>query len=161
MPGNTVRCGVQQVRAAAVDHRAPTWRRRLHTEPEEAQRGLRQDGGSHAKRRLHGHDGQGGRQHVMRERTPRARAERPGRHDILELLRAHHLRPDQARVAHPPDDRERQDDVDKTGAEDCNEGDGEQDAGEREQDVHHSADQLIDAAAVVSGERTEERAHGR
>ena len=79
--------------------------------------------------------------------------------DVFALAGGQHLGADQAGVADPSADDEGQDEVPQAGAEKGDEGDGQQDTGEREKRVHHDdVDEAVDPSAVVSGERADEGA---
>jgi hypothetical protein len=74
-------------------------------------------------------------------------AERPRRLHELELPCTQHLPPDQPRIANPTNQRERDDDVRQTGAEHGDHGNGQQQTGKCEQDVHQPAQNFVDDSA--------------
>ncbi len=79
--------------------------------------------------------------------------------DEFALARRQYLGADQAGVADPSADRERQDQVEYPGAEKGDEGDGQQDAGKGKEGVHdHDVDDAVHASAVVPGDAANDQA---
>src|SRR5262249_21986572 len=99
---------VEEMRAAAAEHRSPAWRWRLHAEPEKAQCGLADDRTGHAQRRLND-DSRDGCGYDVTEEHPRGGCpDRAGSLHILELARTENLPTHDARIAHPADDGQRE-----------------------------------------------------
>ena len=88
-------------------------------------------------------------------------AEGARRLHVLQLARAQRLPAHEARVAHPADHAEREDDVRQARPEDRDERDRQQDAGKRHQDVDRAADHIVHGAAEVAGDRAERHADER
>ncbi len=81
----------------------------------------------------------------------RARANRPRRLDVFQLADTQHLTPHETRVADPPDDRQREQDVPQTGPQHRHERDGEQQSGKRQEDVDQATDDVVEHSAKVPG----------
>ena len=133
----------------------------MHAKAEEAERRLREDRAAHAERRLNRDRRQRGRDDMPRQDPRSTRAQRTGRLDELELPRAQHLPANQPRVADPPDERESQDHIGQARTEYRDHRDCQQQPGKREEDIHHAADDFIDDAAEISGDRAEDRSEQR
>ena len=78
----------------------------------------------------------------------------------LEFARTQRLTPHEPRVPDPADDRQREHDIGKAGAQDGDQRNGEQDAGKRHQDINGPADHIVDRAAEVAGDRTHQHPDG-
>src|SRR6185369_10775823 len=137
---------------------APRRGRRLHAEAEERKARFRDDRGRHAERRLN-HDRRGEqRQDVAGEYAAARYAERECRLYVLALLEREHFATNQASVARPADRAQSDDDVAKAGAQDRAHRDREQDAREREENVHDTHRPEVDRTAGVAGDRAHEHA---
>ena len=64
------------------------------------------------------------------------RAQGPGRSHVVAALQGKDLRPRETRVAHPAHRHQRNNDVVDAGAEDAGQGNGKEDPGERQEDIH-------------------------
>ena len=161
--GNSTRCGrVEQVRAAVVEHGAPTGRGRWHAESEKAHGGFGEDGSGHADRSLHDHWLNNVRQNVADDDAQVARAQGAGGFDKFAFARGEDLSANQARVADPSSERERENQIEDAGAAEGDEGNGEKDSGEREERVHQDdVDEAVDASAVVAGDGADDEAEGQ
>ena len=89
-----------------------------------------------------------------RTRTGRAPSARAACY-VLQLPQLEDLPAHESRVAHPPDDDERQDHVVQARTENGHERDREQDAGKRQQDIHQPPEHLVDPSAGVSCHRAD------
>src|SRR5262249_46318285 len=76
---------VQNMRAAAVEHRPPAWRGRLDTEAQEAERSFADDCAGHAERGLHDDNRYRRRHDVTKQHARRRCSERSRRLHVLEL----------------------------------------------------------------------------
>ena len=91
-----------------------------------------------------------------------AGTESTGGFDELALLDGHDLSANQTRVAYPAGDGEGQNQVEEAGAEEGDEGDGEQDAGQSKEGVDQiEVDGGVDPSAVEASERAGNHAHGQ
>ena len=87
--------------------------------------------------------------------APVGEAGRPGREDVLLLLRHEYLAADDARVRHPPHERDRDVHAPRAGAQHEDEGDHEHEERERDEDVDDPHDHGVEPAAPVAGDRSE------
>ena len=135
----------------AGQHRAPFRRRRLRAEAEEAQRRRIQDRGGEAERRLHDQRRQAVRQHGVEHQVQRAGTGAARRGDVVarELRQRGGAR--KARVAGQRHDGDRDHRVEQAGAQDGDDHDGQQQAGEHQHDVHQPHDRGVDQAAGERG----------
>src|SRR5271170_6362128 len=149
------------MRAAVVEHRSPAGRRRRHAESEEAHGGFGENGSGHADRRLHDHGLNDVRQNVTDDDAQVARSESACRFDELALARGEDLSAHQAGVADPASERERENEIEDTGAAEGYERNRKQDSGEREERIHQDhVDEAVDASSVVAGDGADDEAEG-
>lgn len=142
-----------------VEHGAPGGGGCLDAKAEEAERGFGKNGGGHAHGGLDEHGLQGVGQDRAREQAKVGGAERAGGLDELAFAHGGDLRADQARVADPGGQGQREDEVGHGGAEEGDHGYGEQDPGQGQEGVAKiDREHRINPAAVEAGERTEEEA---
>ena len=91
-----------------------------------------------------------------------AGAEGAGSFDEFSLAHSQNLRADQAGIADPASEGQREDQVEDARSEKGDEGDGQQDSGERHEGVHHDDVQhAVGDAAVVAGDGAEDEAEGQ
>ena len=127
--------GVEEVGASVIEHGAPAGGGGWYAKPEKAQGGLGEHGSGHADSSLHDERLQQVGQDVPCDEAQIGGAESAGSFDKLTLPQGEHLGTDEARIVDPAGDREGEDEIDETGTEKRDEGDGKQDAGKGEKGV--------------------------
>jgi hypothetical protein len=151
--------GFEEVGAGVVEHGSPGRGGGLDAEAEEAQGGFGKHGGGHSYGGLYDERLHDVGQDVVQHEAEVVSAERTGGLDELALLHGDDLRADEAGVVDPTGEREREDEVEEVGAEEGYEGDGEEDAGHREEGVGDiDVDEGVCRAAVETGDGTENQA---
>lgn len=149
----------EEVSAAVVEHGAPACGGRRNTESEKAHGGFSKDGASHPDCGLHDYRLNDVGKNVAREDTPVGGAESARGFDELALLDGQHLGADQAGVADPSADAERDDQIEDARAEKGHEGDGDENSGKRKECVHHDdVEETVGIAAVIAGDGAEDQA---
>lgn len=149
---------VKQMCARIVQHGTPTGRRRRHTQPQKAERGLGEHGSGHADGGLHHQWLNDIGQNVTQKNAEVARAQRARSFDKLALPHGQHLRPDKAGVANPSANRQGKDQIEKSGAKKRHKGNGEQDSRHGHEGIHgEHVDDGIQNAAVKTGDAAEDK----
>ena len=152
---------VEQMGPAIVEHGSPTRGGGRHAQAEEAHGGFGEDGSSHADRGLDDHGLNNVRQNVADDDAQVARSESARGLDEFAFAGGEDLSADQARVAHPSTEREREYKIEDARAAECDEGNGQQDTRKRQEGVHqHDVDEAVDDASVVAGDGTDDEAEG-
>ena len=127
---------VKEMRARVIQHHAPAGHGRRHTQAEKAECGFRQNGSSHADGGLH-HDGLNNvRQNVARDDAQIGCSHSTGGLDEFTFAHGQNLGADESCVAYPAGNREGENQVGHAGAEEGDQGDGDQNSGERHECVH-------------------------
>src|SRR6185437_6926445 len=126
---------LEEVGAGVVEHGAPGGGRRLHTEAEKAERSLGEDGSGHADGSLHQYRLDDVGQDVVQHEADITRAKRARSLHKLALLHRHDLAAYETSVIDPSRERERNDEVGETRAEEGDDGDREQNARQSEKGV--------------------------
>ncbi len=151
----------EEVGAGGVEHGAPGGGGGLDAEAEEAEGGFGEDGGGHADGGLDENGLQGVGQDGAREQAEVRGAERTGYLDEFSLADLRDLGADEAGVADPGRQGEREDEVRHGGAEKGDDGDGEQDAGQGEKGIAEiDGENGVKPAAVKAGEGAEDQTQG-
>src|SRR5580700_8037940 len=104
------------MRAAVVEHRSPTRGWRGHAESEKAHSGFGEDGSGHANRRLHNHRLNNIWQNVADDDAQIAGAQGAGGFDKFALARGQYLASNQAGIADPSSEGERENKIKDAGA---------------------------------------------
>ena len=152
---------VEQVSAAIIEHGSPTGSRRSHTQTEKAHGGFGENGARHANRSLHDHGLNDVGKNMADDHAQIACAKGSRSFDKFPFACGEDLRADQAGVAHPSSERERQNQIENPRATKGNKGDGEQNSRERKKRIHHyNIEKAIDVSAVVAGNRSDDQAEG-
>ena len=143
---------VEEVRARVVQHASPTWDRGWDAETQEAHGGFGEDGGGHADGGLHDYGLHDVGQDVAGEDSEVSGSEGARGFHVFALAGGEDLGADEAGVADPASDDQGEDEVPEAGAEEGDEGDGQQDSRKRKKRIHHDdVDEAVDESAVVSG----------
>ena len=88
------------------------------------------------------------------------RSQCPGRLHKLPLFHCHHLGAHQPRVSHPAGDRERENQIEQTRAKECDECNGEQNTGQRQECIGHVHVQHgVCPSSVEAGRKTRDQPH--
>ena len=150
---------VEEMRAGVVQHHAPAGHGRRHAEAEKAERGFGKNGSGHADGGLD-HD----RLNDIRQNMARDDAQIGGSHgarglDKFTFADGQYLGPNQARVAHPAGNREGENQVGHAGAEECDQGNGDEDSGQRHECIHdQNIQERVEPAAIKSSDGAEDHA---
>src|SRR5438270_12647437 len=116
--------------ATIVEHGSPTGGRRRNAEAEETHGGFGEDGSGHADGRLH-HDRLNNiRQDVPDNDAQVAGPQSAGGLDEFAFARGEDLSSNEARIADPSTERERENHIDNAGPTEGDKSDGQQNAGE-------------------------------
>ena len=90
-----------------------------------------------------------------------AGSESARRFDEFAFTGGKNLSANEARVADPPAERERENEIEDAGTTEGDESDRQQNSGERKKRVHQDdVDETVDATTVVSGDRTDDESEG-
>src|SRR5215467_7701932 len=144
--------------ASLVEHGAPTWGGRGHTQPKEGERGLRDDGACHREGRHHGDGRPHIGQHVAPDEPPVEGAEGAGRFHELALSEGERLPAHDPRIGNPAAQREHEDEVAEAGAEHGKQGHAQQEDGKGELHVARPHEQVVEPAPVEAAEHAQEDA---
>ena len=150
----------ENVVTATAEHVAPLSRRRLDAQAKEAQGRAVEDGARDAER---GADDDGGHdvgQDVADDDLGVGVADDARGGDVVALLDGQDLAADDAGILRDGDQSDGHDGLVDALAERRHEGDGEQDRGHSEHDVHAAHDEGVDGAALVAGDGAERHADG-
>ena len=151
--------GFEEVGAGVVEHGSPGGGGGLHAEAEEAEGGFGEDGCGHAYGGLHDEGLEDVGEDVAEQEAEVGGAEGAGGLHEFALFDGHDLGSDEACVADPAGDGEREDEIAEAGAEEGDEGDGEKDSGEREEGVGDvDVDDGVGDAAEEAGGAAEDEA---
>src|SRR5262245_42042981 len=147
------------LRAAALDEQAAPGRdRELHAEAEEGQRRLGEDAGGDREGGRDQHGTQRIGQDVPEDRAPVPGAEGlAGHHEVL-LAQAQELAAHEARDGRPARDAQDDHDVDDAGAVEGHDDEDQEEDREALEDLDHAAQQEVDPASEVAGERADDDA---
>src|SRR5215471_19227891 len=148
--------GVEEMGTAIVEHGTPACGRRRYAEAEKAHGGFGKDCACHSDGGLHNHWLNDIWQDVAHDNAQVAGAECAGCFDKFAFAGGEHLAADQARVANPSAEREREHQVEDAGTAKGNERDRQQNSRERHKRVHqHDVDEAVDASTVISSDRAD------
>ena len=145
--------GAQHEFAGIGQHRSPLGRRRLRAQAEKAQGGGVENGGGNAQRGLHDQRRRAVGQHLAEHQPQGAGAADAGRRHIVLGHFGDHRGARDANVVRQDHDRHREHRVHQAGAQDGDDHDRQQQAGQREDDVHQPHDRDLDDAARESGDQ--------
>src|SRR5580692_5037681 len=148
---------VEQMSAAVVEHGAPAGGGRRHAKSEKTHGGFGENGSGHADGSLHDNWLNNVGENMADDDAEIASPQSAGGFDKFAFARREDLSADQAGVADPASQRERENKIEDAGAAEGDEGDGEKDSREREKRVHQDdVDKAVDATTVVSGDGADE-----
>src|SRR4029077_10576619 len=150
--------GVEQMSPPIVEHRSPTRRGRRNPKAEKTHGGFGEDSPGHADRSLHDDRLNNVRQNVPDDDAQVAGAKGAGGLNEFAFTRGEDLPADESGVADPSAERERENEIENAGAAKGNKRDGEQNSRKRQECIHqHDVDEAIDAAAIVTGDRADNK----
>ena len=151
-----MRC-VEQMRAGVVQHRSPTRGGRRHTQAQETHGRFRQNCARHADCGLHNHGLNNIWKDVAQDDAQVAGAKCTRCFDEFSFTHGQHLAAHQARVANPASKRESEHEIENSRAAEGDEGDRDEDSGERKKRIHQDdVDEAVDASSVISGKRADD-----
>src|SRR6185312_1349868 len=149
--------GVEEMGASVVEHCTPTGCGGRNAEAEKAHCGFGENGSGHSDGGLHddGLDDVG--KNVHQNDAGIACAEGAGGFHEFPFARGQHLRPDEAGIANPASEGERENQIENTRAAEGDECDGDENRWERHEGVHdHDVDETVQTSAVISCERADD-----
>ncbi len=147
--------------AGIVQHRPPACCRWRKSEAEEAESCFGEDGGGHSYGGLDDERLKDVGEDVAAEQAEVGGSQGAGGFDELKTAGGHDLGADEAGVGDPSGESEGKDEVEKAGSEEGDEGDCEQDAGEREEGVGEvDVEDGVNPAAVEAGDGAENQTDG-
>ena len=150
------------MRAAIIEHGSPTGSRGSHTQTEKAHGSFGENGARHSNRSLHDHGLNNVGKNMADDHAQIACTKGSRSFDKFPFACGEDLRADQAGVAHPSSERERQDKIENPWPTEGNEGDSEQNSRERKKRIHHyNVEETIDVSAVVAGDRSDDQAESQ
>src|ERR1700722_16197321 len=150
---------IEKMRAAVVEHGSPAGRWRRHAESQKTHGGFGEDRSRHADRRLHDHGLNNVWQNVADDDAQIAGSEGAGGLHEFAFARSKDLSADEARVADPTSEREREDQIEDAGTSEGDKSNGKQNSRERKESVHqHNVNEAVDASAVVASDGPDDEA---
>ena len=145
---------IEQVGAAVVEHGSPAGGWRRHAEAKKTHSRFGKNGARHTDCRLHDDRLNDVGQNVANHHAPVACAQSPRCFHILAFTGGKHLSPDQARIADPPAQRERQHQIENSRPAKRDESNGQQDSRKGEKGIHdYDVDEAINPATVIARNR--------
>ena len=145
--------------ASFAHHRTPLRRGRADAQADEAEAGDSQDGPGDRQRGLHNDGGHAVGQDVLEDDALVAGADGAGRLDVLLVLDGQNGGADDPGKGRDVGDADGQHHIRDAGAHGGHQGDGQQDAGDRQEDVHDTHDDIVYPAAAVTGDGPQQTAH--
>ena len=144
--------------ATVIEHGSPARGGRRNAEAKKTHGRFGEDGAGHADRGLHDYRLNDIGKNVANDDAQIAGAESARGFNEFAFPRGQNLSANQARVAHPSAERERDHKIEDAGAAECDEGDGNQNSRERKKRIHQDdVDEAVDAASVVSSDRSDDQ----
>ena len=150
--------GPQHEFARVGQHGSPFRQRRLRAEAEKAERRRVEDRGRNAERRLHDQWRRAIRQHLLEHQPEPAGAGDLGGRDIILRDFGDHGGARDPHIMRQQHDGDRDHRIHQAGAEDRNDHDREQQARQRQNNVHQPHDRDLDHATEKTGDQAEDRA---
>src|SRR6267154_3466506 len=152
---------VEQMGTAVIQHGSPACRGRRDAESQKAHGSFSENRSCHADRGLDDHWLNNIRQNVADDDAKIAGSQCPGGFDEFALARREDLPADKTRIADPSSERERKNEIEDARSTEGDEGDRQQDSGEREEGIHkHDVDEAVDAPTVVTGDGSDDQSEG-
>src|SRR5258708_39575 len=150
---------IEEMGAAVVEHSSPTRGRRRYAEAKEAHGRFGQDGSGHADRGLYDHGLNNVWQNVADDDAKIAGPESAGSFDEFTLAGGENLAADQASIAYPSSERERENQIEDARTAESDERNREQNSRERQECIHQDdVDEAVDGASVVAGDGSDDKA---
>src|SRR6266851_6384601 len=148
---------IEEMGAAIIQHGAPACRRRRDAESQKAHGGFGENRSRHAYRGLHDHRLNDVWQNVADDDAKIAGPESAGSFDEFTLACGENLAADQASIAYPSSERERENQIEDARTAERDERNREQNSRERQECIHQDdVDEAVDASAVIAGDRADD-----